>query len=151
MKKIYFLEKSYIFDASNINDNETSGSDRILINIVNELSKYKDFDVKVFNKTTNKNDDYFKPFAYTTDISNLKLVIKTNKLRYSDDNSENIYRTTYAVLEDMFDLSTNNILNDDFFNGLTLIKSDFVDNDFCFNENGNSITIKKPISFTQPY
>tara|TARA_B100001540_G_scaffold314750_1_gene340374 strand:- start:933 stop:1934 length:1002 start_codon:yes stop_codon:yes gene_type:complete len=53
MKKIYFLEKSYIFDASNINDNETSGSDRILINIVNELSKYKDFDVKVFNKTTN--------------------------------------------------------------------------------------------------
>ena len=38
-----------------------------------------------------------------------------------------------------------------FFNGLALIKKTFLDHDFCFSENGDSITIKKPISFTNPF
>ena len=42
-------------------------------------------------------------------------------------------------------------VNDNFFNGLALIKKTFLDQDFCFAENGDSITIKKPISFTNPF
>lgn len=42
-------------------------------------------------------------------------------------------------------------VNDNFFNGLALIKKTFLDHDFCFSENGDSITIKKPISFTNPF
>ncbi|AIQ96461.1 folate-binding protein YgfZ [Prochlorococcus sp. MIT 0801] len=42
-------------------------------------------------------------------------------------------------------------VNDNFFNGLALIKKTFLDQDFCFSENGDSITIKKPISFTNPF
>ncbi len=42
-------------------------------------------------------------------------------------------------------------INDNFFNGLALIKKSFLDQDFCFSENGDSITIKKPISFTNPF
>jgi len=42
-------------------------------------------------------------------------------------------------------------INDNLFNGLALIKKNFLDQDFCFSENGDSITIKKPISFTNPF
>ena len=42
-------------------------------------------------------------------------------------------------------------VDDNFFNGLALIKKTFLDYDFCFSENGDSITIKKPISFTNPF
>ena len=42
-------------------------------------------------------------------------------------------------------------VNDNFFNGLALIKKNFLDQDFCFSGNGDSITIKKPISFTNPF
>ena len=42
-------------------------------------------------------------------------------------------------------------INDNFFNGLALIKNNFIDKDICFSENGESITIKKPISFTNPF
>ena len=42
-------------------------------------------------------------------------------------------------------------VNNNFFNGLALIKKNFLDNEFCFSENGESITIKKPISFTNPF
>ena len=42
-------------------------------------------------------------------------------------------------------------VNDNFFNGLALIKNNFIDKDFCFSENGDSITIKKTISFTNPF
>ena len=37
------------------------------------------------------------------------------------------------------------------FKGLALIKTNFLDKDFCFSEGGDSITIKKPISFTEPF
>ena len=37
-------------------------------------------------------------------------------------------------------------VNGNFFNGLALIKKNFLDQDFCFSENGDSITFKKPIS-----
>ena len=40
---------------------------------------------------------------------------------------------------------------DNFFNGLALIKNNFIDKDVCFSENGDSITIKKTISFTNPF
>ncbi len=42
-------------------------------------------------------------------------------------------------------------VNNNFFQGLALIKKNFIDNDFCFSENGESITIKKTISFTNPF
>ncbi len=42
-------------------------------------------------------------------------------------------------------------VNNNFFRGLALIKKNFLDNDFCFSENGEYITIKKTISFTHPF
>ena len=42
-------------------------------------------------------------------------------------------------------------VNDNFFNGLALIKKTFLDKDFCFSKNGDSVTIKKPISFNNPF
>ena len=42
-------------------------------------------------------------------------------------------------------------VDDNFFNGLALIKKTFLDRDVCFSEKGDSITIKKPISFTNPF
>ena len=42
-------------------------------------------------------------------------------------------------------------VKDNFFNGLALIKKSFLDLEFCFSENGYSITIKKPVSFIEPF
>jgi len=42
-------------------------------------------------------------------------------------------------------------VNNNFFKGLALIKKNFLGHDFCFSENGESITIKKTISFTNPF
>ena len=42
-------------------------------------------------------------------------------------------------------------VNDNFFHGLAVIKKNFLDQDCCFSENGDSITFKKPISFTNPF
>tara|TARA_B100000700_G_scaffold174056_1_gene192293 strand:+ start:662 stop:1507 length:846 start_codon:yes stop_codon:yes gene_type:complete len=40
--------------------------------------------------------------------------------------------------------------NKNFFNGLALIKTNFIDKD-CFSENGDFILFKKPISFYKPF
>ncbi len=48
-------------------------------------------------------------------------------------------------------ITSSSRVNNDFFNGLALIKKNFLDQDFCFSENGDSITIKKTISFTNPF
>ena len=42
-------------------------------------------------------------------------------------------------------------VNNNFFIGLALIKKNFLDNDYYFSGNGESITIKKTISFTNPF
>lgn len=42
-------------------------------------------------------------------------------------------------------------VDDNSFHGLALIKKTFLDHNFCFSEDGDSITIKKPISFTNPF
>ena len=42
-------------------------------------------------------------------------------------------------------------VDDNLFNGLALIKNNFIDKEFCFSENGYSIAIKKTISFTNPF
>ena len=42
-------------------------------------------------------------------------------------------------------------VKDNFFNGLALIKKSFLDQEFCFSENGYSITIEKPVSFIEPF
>ncbi len=42
-------------------------------------------------------------------------------------------------------------IKDNFFNGLALIKYNSLDKKICFSEKGNSIMLKKPLSFTQPY
>ncbi len=41
-------------------------------------------------------------------------------------------------------------VNENLFIGLALIKDNFINNT-CYSENGESITIKKPVSFSQPY
>ncbi len=41
--------------------------------------------------------------------------------------------------------------NNNFLFGLALIKNNFIDKDICFSEKDESIIIKKPISFTQPF
>ena len=41
--------------------------------------------------------------------------------------------------------------NDKFFIGLALIKNSFFDKDVVFSESGQPITIRKPISFSNPY
>ena len=41
-------------------------------------------------------------------------------------------------------------INDNIYNGLALIKTNFIDKD-CYSESGDYIAIKKPISFVEPY
>ena len=47
--KIFFLEKSIPFNSLDLNSFKIGGAEKILINISNELAKYKDFEIKVFN------------------------------------------------------------------------------------------------------
>jgi len=42
-------------------------------------------------------------------------------------------------------------IKDNFLCGLALIKNNFLDKDLCFSEIGESIIVKKPISFTRPF
>ena len=42
-------------------------------------------------------------------------------------------------------------VNDNSFNGLALIKNKCLDKNFYFSEKGESLIVRKPISFTQPY
>ena len=48
---IYFIEKSIPFTANDLNSNFISGTEKILINISNELAKDSKLNIKVFNKT----------------------------------------------------------------------------------------------------
>ena len=65
--------------------------------------------------------------------------------KFFNDNKNEEFKKNLGVI-------TSSIKVDDkFFNGLALIKKNFLDLDFCFSENGESITIKKPISFTNPF
>ncbi len=41
--------------------------------------------------------------------------------------------------------------NNNFLSGLALIKNNFIDQDVCFSETNQTITIKKPISFAEPF
>ena len=51
-KKIYFIEKSIDFNSNDLNSNKIAGSEKTLINITNELSLYKNLEIKVFNQTS---------------------------------------------------------------------------------------------------
>ena len=51
-KKIYFIEKSIDFNSNDFNSNKITGSEKTLINITNELSLYKNLEIKVFNQTS---------------------------------------------------------------------------------------------------
>lgn len=51
--KIYFVEKTIPFNASDFDKPIISGSEKTLINISNELAKNDKFDIKVFNLTNN--------------------------------------------------------------------------------------------------
>ena len=51
--KIYFLENSYDYNGSDLDDSKIGGSEKTLINISNELAKNNKFDIKVFNNTKN--------------------------------------------------------------------------------------------------
>ena len=52
--KIFFLEKSTSFTGENLDDSTIGGTEKILINITNELAKNDNFEIKVFNKTIKK-------------------------------------------------------------------------------------------------
>ena len=47
--KIFFLEKSIPFSSLDLNSDKIGGTEKILINISNELAKNKNFEIKVFN------------------------------------------------------------------------------------------------------
>ena len=49
MKKIYFVEKTIPFNSLDINKPIVGGSEKTLINISNELAKFDDYKIKVFN------------------------------------------------------------------------------------------------------
>ena len=51
-KKIYFIEKSIDFNSNDFNSNKIAGSEKTLINITNELSLYKNLEIKIFNQTS---------------------------------------------------------------------------------------------------
>ena len=51
-KKIYFIEKSIDFNSNDLDSHKIAGSEKTLINITNELSLYKDLEIKVFNQTS---------------------------------------------------------------------------------------------------
>ena len=53
MQKIYFIEKSIPFNANDLNLSLISGTEKILINISNELAKDNNLKIKVFNKNIN--------------------------------------------------------------------------------------------------
>lgn len=53
-KKIYFVEKSIPFNSDNLNSHLIAGSEKTLINISSELSKYDNLEIKVFNLTKQK-------------------------------------------------------------------------------------------------
>ena len=50
--KIYFIENSYDYNASDLNSSKIAGSEKTLINITNELAKDKNLIIKVFNNTS---------------------------------------------------------------------------------------------------
>lgn len=54
IKKIYFVEKSFVFNSVDFDSHLIAGSEKTLINITSELSKNNDLKVKVFNLTKNK-------------------------------------------------------------------------------------------------
>jgi len=65
--------------------------------------------------------------------------------KFVNINQDEGFRKTVGVV-------TSSIrVNDNCFKGLALIKTNFLDNEFCFSEKGDSIDLKKPIAFTQPY
>ena len=52
--KIFFLEKSTPFNSLDLNSNKVGGAEKVLINITNELAKYKNMQIKVFNNVEKK-------------------------------------------------------------------------------------------------
>jgi len=76
---------------------------------------------------------------------------------YGESNEFDIGKNFFSTKQD--EGSNKNIgvitssmrVNNNFFKGLALIKKNFLEHDFCFSENGESITIKKTISFTNPF
>ena len=65
--------------------------------------------------------------------------------KFLNTNQDNEFQKKVGVI-------TSSIkMNNDLICGLALIKNNFIDKDICFSEKGESINIKKPISFTQPF
>tara|TARA_B100001121_G_C18671923_1_gene614331 strand:+ start:260 stop:1255 length:996 start_codon:yes stop_codon:yes gene_type:complete len=48
---LYFLEKSIPFNGNDLNSALIGGTEKVLINIANELARHSNFNVKVFNNT----------------------------------------------------------------------------------------------------
>ena len=81
--KIFFLENSISFNASDINSSKLGGTEKTLINITNELAKNIDFEVKVFNK------------------NKLKKVINNVEWNYIDYYNDNIIPDVLIAFSDI--------------------------------------------------
>ena len=84
-----------------------------------------------------------------------------NQLRYWEAYGES---NDFDMGKKFFSTNPNEVINknigiitssirvkDNYFNGLALIKKSFLGQELCFSENGYSITIKKPVSFINPF
>ena len=80
---------------------------------------------------------YWKAFGESNDFYMGKKFLSTNP---DEGISKNIGVVTSSIR-----------VKDNCFNGLALIKKSFLDQEFCFSENGYSITIEKPVSFINPF
>ena len=80
---------------------------------------------------------YWKAFGESNDFYMGKKFLSTNP---DEGISKNIGVVTSSIR-----------VKDNCFNGLALIKKSFLDKEFCFSENGYSITIEKPVSFINPF
>ncbi len=88
--KIFFLENSFDYNGSDLDSAVIGGSEKTLINITNELAKDKNFEIKVFNNTSNPliinnvswmNKDKINPLEksnYVIAMSDANLFSKTN-------------------------------------------------------------------------
>ena len=76
---------------------------------------------------------------------------------YGESNEFDIGKKFFSIKQDeglkknVGVVTSSMTVNNNIFQGLALIKKNFLDNEFCFSENGESITIKKTISFTNPF
>ena len=65
--------------------------------------------------------------------------------KFVNTNQDNKLKKNVGVITSSIEI------NDNLIAGLALIKNNFIDNDICFSQKDEAITLKKPISFSSPF